>query len=99
MDIALGSRLRIRLKAMKKMAASIALKTVAREALHNCGVVVMDDSARVSGFQEKPKLGLVLEGDVIYVPKSGVANVGYVLRQLLPGLSFLSFGMTTAGGK
>lgn len=39
------------------------------------------------------------EGDVIYVPKSGVANVGYVLRQLLPGLSFLSFGVTTAGGK
>jgi polysaccharide export outer membrane protein len=32
------------------------------------------------------------EGDTIYVPKSGIANVGYVLRQLLPGLSFMTFG-------
>lgn len=33
------------------------------------------------------------EGDVIYVPKKGIAEVGYVLRQLLPGLSFMTFGM------
>lgn len=32
------------------------------------------------------------EGDVLYVKKKGIAEVGYVLRQLLPGLSFLSWG-------
>jgi polysaccharide export outer membrane protein len=36
------------------------------------------------------------EGDMIYVPKSGIANVGYTLRQLLPGLSFLTFGAGAA---
>jgi polysaccharide export outer membrane protein len=36
------------------------------------------------------------EGDVIYVPKRGLAEVGYVLRQLLPGLSFMTFGVSTA---
>ncbi len=30
------------------------------------------------------------EGDVIYVPSSGLARVGYVMRQLLPGLSFFT---------
>ena len=34
------------------------------------------------------------EGDIVYVPKSGLAEVGYVLRQLLPGLSFMTFGAT-----
>jgi polysaccharide export outer membrane protein len=33
------------------------------------------------------------EGDIVFVPKSGIAEVGYVLRQLLPGLGFLSFGL------
>ena len=33
------------------------------------------------------------DGDVIYVPKSGIADVGYTLRQLLPGLSFMTFGI------
>lgn len=32
------------------------------------------------------------EGDVIYVAERGIARVGYVLRQLLPGLSFLTWG-------
>ena len=32
------------------------------------------------------------EGDVIYVPKRGMAEVGYVLRQLLPGIAFMTFG-------
>jgi polysaccharide export outer membrane protein len=31
------------------------------------------------------------EGDIIYAPKRGIANVGYVMRQLLPGLSFMTF--------
>lgn len=35
------------------------------------------------------------EGDIVYVPKRGLAEIGYVLRQLMPGLSFLTFGYTT----
>jgi len=35
------------------------------------------------------------DGDVLYVPKKGVAEVGYVMRQLLPGLSFMMFGFAT----
>ncbi|WP_395010923.1 SLBB domain-containing protein [Undibacterium sp.] len=43
------------------------------------------------------KLNFALEeGDVIYVPKTGIAEFGYVLRQLLPGLSFLTFGLSAA---
>jgi polysaccharide export outer membrane protein len=48
------------------------------------------------------KLNFALEeGDVIYVPKTGIAEIGYTLRQLLPGLSFLTFGLSTVptGGK
>lgn len=33
------------------------------------------------------------EGDVIYVETRGIAKAGYVMRQLLPGLSFLTFGL------
>jgi polysaccharide export outer membrane protein len=45
------------------------------------------------------KLNFALEeGDVIYVRKKGIAEVGYFLRQLLPGLSFMTFGLG-AGGK
>jgi len=33
------------------------------------------------------------EGDIVYVPKSGLAEVGYVLRQLAPGLGFMTFGL------
>jgi polysaccharide biosynthesis/export protein len=36
------------------------------------------------------------EGDVIYVEKRGIAKTGYVLRQLLPGLSFMTFGLAAA---
>ena len=39
------------------------------------------------------------EGDVIYVPKRGLAEVGYVLRQLLPGISFMTFGASAAAVK
>lgn len=38
------------------------------------------------------------EGDVIYVPKKGIAEFGYVLRQLLPGLSFITFGLNAFPG-
>jgi polysaccharide export outer membrane protein len=37
------------------------------------------------------------EGDVVYVPKRGIANVGYVLEQLLPGLSFITLGAALSG--
>lgn len=36
------------------------------------------------------------EGDVIFVPKSGIADFGYVTRQLMAGLSFFSFGLAVA---
>lgn len=39
------------------------------------------------------------EGDVIYVEKRGVAQAGYVLRQLLPGLSFMSLGLPAMTSK
>lgn len=39
----------------------------------------------------------VEEGDVIYVKKKGIAEFGYVLRQLLPGLSFLTWGAALGG--
>ncbi|WP_218871310.1 SLBB domain-containing protein [Chitinibacter bivalviorum] len=34
------------------------------------------------------------EGDVVFVPKSGVAEAGYVIRQLIPGLSILTLGLS-----
>jgi len=44
---------------------------------------------------QPPRMNFGLEeGDVIYVPRSGLANAGYVMRQLMPGLSFLTFGLT-----
>lgn len=39
------------------------------------------------------------EGDVLYVPKRGIAEAGYVMRQLLPGLSFMTFGLSASAGK
>lgn len=44
---------------------------------------------------QPPRMNFGLEeGDVIYVPRSGLAKAGYVMRQLMPGLSFLTFGLT-----
>jgi len=41
-----------------------------------------------------PKANFSLEeGDIVYVSPRGIAEVGYVMRQLLPGLNFLTFGM------
>ncbi|MEY4762955.1 MAG: hypothetical protein RLZZ200_2811 [Pseudomonadota bacterium] len=43
------------------------------------------------------KLNLALEeSDVIYVPKRGLAEVGYALKQLMPGLSFMTFGLAVS---
>jgi len=39
------------------------------------------------------KVNYALEdGDVIFVPTSGLANVGYFMRQISPAISFLTFG-------
>lgn len=38
------------------------------------------------------------EGDVIYVERRGIAQTGYVMRQLLPGLSFMAFGLAASQG-
>lgn len=48
--------------------------------------------------QPKSNFGLE-EGDVVYVPKSSMAEKGYVMRQLIPGLSFLTFGITASSNK
>jgi polysaccharide biosynthesis/export protein len=32
------------------------------------------------------------EGDVLFVPKTGIAKFGYVTRNLAAGLSFLTVG-------
>lgn len=34
------------------------------------------------------------DGDVLFIPKSGLAEMGYVMRQLSPAISVLTFGMT-----
>jgi polysaccharide export outer membrane protein len=39
------------------------------------------------------------EGDVLYIEKKGIADFGYVLRQLSPALTFMTFGMNIATPK
>lgn len=39
------------------------------------------------------------EGDVIHVPRSGIAKLGYVLRQLSPAVSFFMFGQAVSSAK
>ena len=34
------------------------------------------------------------DGDVLFVPQRGLADLGYALRQISPALGFISFGMT-----
>lgn len=48
-------------------------------------------------FTNTPKSNFSLEeGDIIHVSPRGIAQVGYVMRQLLPGLSFLTFGISAS---
>ena len=48
-----------------------------------------------SVLTDSPRVNYALEeGDIVYVPKRGLAEIGYVLRQLMPGLSFMTFGYT-----
>jgi polysaccharide biosynthesis/export protein len=60
-----------------------ARQSVERISLQN----LMDAQRRVNFALE--------EGDVIFVPKSGIAEFGYFTRQLAAGLSLLTFGLTT----
>jgi polysaccharide biosynthesis/export protein len=57
-----------------------ARQAVERISLHN----LMDARQRVNFALE--------EGDVIFVPKSGIAEFGYFMRQISPGLSLLTIG-------
>jgi polysaccharide export outer membrane protein len=34
------------------------------------------------------------DGDVLFVPTSGLANLGYFMRQISPAISVLTFGIT-----
>ena len=61
-----------------------ARQAVERIALNN----LMDARRRVNYALE--------EGDVIYVPKSGIAEFGYFTRQLAAGLAFVTFGLAVA---
>lgn len=36
------------------------------------------------------------DGDVVFVPKSGLAEVGYLMRQISPVISVLTFGLTAS---
>ena len=33
------------------------------------------------------------DGDVVFVPNSGIADFGYIVRQIAPALSVLTFGL------
>ena len=39
------------------------------------------------------------DGDVIYVPSSAMADIGYALRQLAPAVSVLTFGLAVGGAQ
>jgi polysaccharide export outer membrane protein len=47
--------------------------------------VLIDPSRRVNYALE--------DGDVIFVPNSGIADFGYVMRQIAPAMSVLTFGL------
>ena len=34
------------------------------------------------------------DGDVVFIPKNNLAEIGYLMRQLAPGISVLTFGLT-----
>lgn len=68
----------------------IALYRPGQEAVENLSLASLLTADRKVNF------GLE-EGDVVYVPKRGIAEVGYVLRQLLPGISYLTFSMLATG--
>ena len=39
------------------------------------------------------------DGDVVFVPTSTLADFGYVMRQLAPGLSVFTFGLAVQNSK
>lgn len=68
--------------------------------IYRPGKQAIEKIALASLVTNQPKVNFGLEeGDVIHVPKSTLANAGYTMRQLLPGLSFMTFGLTAGGSK
>lgn len=66
-------------------------------ALYRPGREAVDKAPLASLLTSDRKVNFTLEeGDVVYVPKKGIAQTGYVLRQLLPGLSFMTFGLAAS---
>lgn len=51
------------------------------------------DYARLLGAERTGNFALE-DGDVLFVPTSGLADFGYFLRQISPAISVLTFGMT-----
>ncbi len=79
----------------KKALASIALKKVTREAVHNYGIVVQDEDSRITSFQEKPSASMaksllantgiyIFEPEIIDLIPSGKYDIG---GQLFPSLA------------
>lgn len=51
-------------------------------------------------LEPQGELNVELEdGDIIYVPKKGIAKVGYVLEQVSPGANFLLLGAALSSGQ
>lgn len=65
--------------------AEIGVYRPARQAFERIALQNLMDAKRPVNFALE-------EGDVIYVPKSGMAEFGYVAKQLAAGLSFLTLG-------
>jgi len=66
-------------------AGEIAIYRPGRQALERAPLASLMTADRRSNFALE-------EGDIVFVPKSGIAEVGYFLRQVLPGLSLLTVG-------
>ena len=69
--------------------ASITLYRPEKQAIQGTPLQALVTGERLLNFS-------LQEGDVIFVDKRGIARTGYVLRQLLPGLSFMTFGLAAA---
>lgn len=69
--------------------AAIAIYRPARQAIETISLQNLKDNRRPVNFALE-------EGDVVFVPKSGIADFGYVARQFAAGLSFLTFGLLAA---
>jgi polysaccharide biosynthesis/export protein len=64
----------------------IAIYRPGRQAVERIALQELMDASRRVNFALE-------EGDVIFVPKSGIAEFGYVTRQFAAGLSYMTFGL------